>query len=283
MTSRCVSSLRDCEDLEIFFNGSDGEAEKHFVGKYKTISRAQNLAFASVVNQALERCDGQEFLLFVTNDVTFLPGTIEKLLECMDCNPKLGLLGPLQLAPGAERVHHGGGSFDRKRWRADIHATNSLEDTGLIHRDWIDGAAMLIRIVAAKKVGPMRDEYGFYWEDVDWCIRFGQAGFDVGVQLDAYVTHESSGTTNQYPKWKHYLICRNRGLAAKLNLNKGEIVWVSLYLRLSIGVRLLRSGLTEKNRIYWAGIRDGLAGRWEGMNQPIADDDPIWDKVLRFP
>jgi len=283
MTTRCVESLSGCNNLEIFFNGSDGEAEQKFSSNGQIISEPENLSFARVVNLALARAEAQEFLLFVTNDVTFLPGAVATMVECMDRNPNLGLLGPLQLVPGSEEIHHGGGSFDRQRWKADIEGDDTIGKSGLIQRDWIDGGAMLIRRTAVERVGPMRSEYGFYWEDVDWGIRFKQCGFAVGVCLEARVTHASSGTTGQFGRWRQYLIGRNRGLAAKFNLSGAEFKRISRYLRQSMLLRLLQYGFAEKSRVYWAGMRDGLAGRWEGMNQPIADDDPIWKSVLRFP
>ncbi|QYK53253.1 MAG: glycosyltransferase family 2 protein [Fimbriimonadaceae bacterium] len=280
MTSLCVNSLAGSGDLDIFFNGSDGNAEKKLEGDFQVISEAENLAFASAVNLAVQRAANYEFLLFVTNDVTFTPGAVDSLISSMDQNPSIGLLGPLQLVPESLQIHHGGGSFDRKRWKADIHCEDLNEKSGLVFRDWIDGGAMLIRLSAAEKVGPMRPEYGFYWEDVDWGIRFVAAGLPVAVDLNAKVTHASSGTTREFARWKQYIIGRNRGLSARLNLSGSEFQRIARYLRQSMFLRKLRYGTAEKGLVYWAGMRDGLAGKWETVKLPIRDEDPIWNSII---
>lgn len=283
MVLRCAASLKDVARIELFFNGSDGVAETQIPNGYSVISEKQNLPFAEVVNRAIARAVDCDYLLFVTNDVIFSNGAVQQLIDTMENNPQIGLLGPLQLKPGSHEIHHAGGSFNYKRWKADVEGEDAIGKSGLMRRDWIDGAAMLIRFSSAKRVGEMRPEYGFYWEDVDWGIRFREAEFDVCVDLDATVTHENSSTTSQFGRWKQYLISRNRALAATLNLSGEELSRVKRYLRQSMMLRVLQYGFKEKSRVYWAGIRDGLAGNWQDMNQPIRDDDPIWQKVLRIP
>ena len=41
------------------------------------------------------------------------------------------------------------------------------------------GSALLLRRDNLEKIGPMDDRYFMYFEDVDWCRRFIDAGYEV--------------------------------------------------------------------------------------------------------
>ncbi len=277
MASRCLASISGVDEAEVFFNGSDGEAEKDFgIPDVTVLSSAENLAFAEVVNRAIERADGFDLLLFVTNDVTFQQGAIEHLIHGMEDG--VGLCGPIQMEPDMRTVHHGGGGFKRKEWKAEVE--NDLQAIDGLDRQWIDGGAMMIRVSAVMEVGLLRPEFGFYWEDVDWGLRFVEKGWKVRINPAAVVTHEKSPTTGKFGKWKKYMIARNRALSARLHLKGKEFDQVSAYLKRSAFFKVVKKFFREDSLIYRAAIRDGLTGNYEYMNQPIADDDPRWRDVL---
>ena len=280
MAVRCLESLRFIEAREIFFNGSDYQAESgFFIEGVQVLSSDENLAFAEVVNRAIERAGGFDLLMFVTNDVTFQPGSVERLINFLQENSQAGLLGPVQLQPSGE-VHHLGGEFNRERWSAEVETDGVEEILGFQKRVWIDGGAMVIRLDAAKEVGSLRADYGFYWEDVDWGMRFEECGWEVGVLGTAVALHEKSPTIGKFGRWKKYLIARNRALSARLNLDGAEFERVSKYLKRSAFLKMVKKGFREEGLVYRAAIRDGLAGNVEYMNQPIADDDPKWRDVF---
>jgi GT2 family glycosyltransferase len=281
MLTRCLSSIEGVDEIEVFFNGSDGVAEKGFeFPGVNVISSAENLAFAAVVNRAIERAKGFDLLLFVTNDVTFLGAGVSALVDFLGEHEEVGVVGPWQRTGDNSEWHHRGGGFRFDRWSAEVLNEDSELPGDSPYREWIDGGAMLIRLTAVEEVGMMRPEYGFYWEDVDWGLQFNRAGWKVAVCSESIALHEKSPTVGRFGKWKKYMIARNRAVAARLNLEGREFDRVAKYLKKSARMRTFKKLFNEDSMVYSAGIRDGLAGWTKSMNQPVADHDPKWREVL---
>jgi GT2 family glycosyltransferase len=55
--------------------------------------------------------------------------------------------------------------------------------------DWVQGACMFVRMAALREVGPLDTRFFMYSEEVEWCRRFGEHGWQVWYLPDAIVTH----------------------------------------------------------------------------------------------
>lgn len=55
--------------------------------------------------------------------------------------------------------------------------------------DWMLGSALLVSRTAVERVGLMDDRFFMYFEDVDWCRRFWQAGYKVVYLPGAKMFH----------------------------------------------------------------------------------------------
>jgi hypothetical protein len=55
--------------------------------------------------------------------------------------------------------------------------------------DWVLGGCMLVRRSAMERTGPMDERFFLYFEDVDWCYRMWQAGFEVQYTAEARFEH----------------------------------------------------------------------------------------------
>lgn len=283
MLRRCLASIEGVDEVEVFFNGSDGEAERGFgLPGVTVISSVENLAFAAVVNRAIERAAGFDALLFVTNDIEFERGAVKRLIECLVGHPECGLIGPLQMKPGGFGIHHAGGEFDKKRWKAEVETDVPDHEGDVVYRWWVDGAAMLIRLDAMKETRRMEERMGFYWEDVAWGFAFDDSEWDIAICPAAKAVHSVGGSTGRFGRWREFMIARNRALSLRLFVTDSRYGKIAQYLRFSAIWKLVRKGFREKEMVYWAGIREGLAGRFEETNLPLPDDDPIWTKLLRF-
>ena len=54
---------------------------------------------------------------------------------------------------------------------------------------WIMGSAMFVRREAAREVGLMDERFFMYMEDVDWCRRFWEKGWEVAYVPEAKLYH----------------------------------------------------------------------------------------------
>ena len=55
--------------------------------------------------------------------------------------------------------------------------------------DWVIGGCMLVRRAAMERTGPMDERFFLYFEDVDWCQRMWQAGFEVVYTPESRFIH----------------------------------------------------------------------------------------------
>jgi hypothetical protein len=58
---------------------------------------------------------------------------------------------------------------------------------------------MFVRRSAAEQVGPMDDGFFVHCEDLDWCLRFGVAGWKVLFVPDIEVIHAKGACSAQRP------------------------------------------------------------------------------------
>jgi GT2 family glycosyltransferase len=95
-----------------------------------------------------------------------------------------------------------------------------LPDPAVIERqqNYLNGASMMIGRRFLEAVGPMREEYFLYCEEVEWCLRGVQLGMRLGFAPGARVLHYVGTTTGSYdqitrrPRTPVYLNERNKML-----------------------------------------------------------------------
>ena len=68
--------------------------------------------------------------------------------------------------------------------------------------DAVNGAFMLIRTAAMRQVGLFDEAYWMYGEDLDWCKRFANMGWDVVYDGRVSVVHLKGGTSGGARSWK---------------------------------------------------------------------------------
>jgi GT2 family glycosyltransferase len=64
-----------------------------------------------------------------------------------------------------------------------------LDESRPCRVDAVNGAYMMVTRRAMDRVGLLDEDYFMYMEDMDWCWRFGQAGFEVHYDPGCTVTH----------------------------------------------------------------------------------------------
>lgn len=128
--------------------------------------------------------------------------------------------------PDGRVQSHGG------RWRAWLARAESIgygsllsaaPDPAVIERqqNYLNGASMMISRHFLAAVGPMREEYFLYCEEVEWCLRGRRLGMRLGFAPGAYVLHHAGTTTGSYedinrrPRTPIYLNERNKMLMTR--------------------------------------------------------------------
>lgn len=159
------------------------------------IENGENLGFAKANNIALARCRN-DYVLVLNPDCIVEPDTLEKMIEVMEQHLEAGMASCLIVNPdGSEQA--GCRRFVPTPWRSMVRVLHlhqviknhprfqSFIMTGLpLPRtpepvEAISGAFMLVRREAFEAVGLMDENYFLHCEDLDWCMRFRQAGWKI--------------------------------------------------------------------------------------------------------
>lgn len=184
--------------------GSDGTPElvRARWPDVRLIVNAASQGFGANVNQAVVASDARYYLV-MNPDVVLLQGAIESLVDYLETHPDTGVCGPRTLYPDGSlqatcrRFPHWG--TVAWRWlKLDRIAQPEFyrrflmldwDHTDIRAVDWLMGSCLLIRREAFTALSGFDANFFMYYEDIDFCRRMWQAGFNVAYVAEAVVVH----------------------------------------------------------------------------------------------
>ena len=183
--------------------------------RVQIISNGSNLGFSRANNIALKQAEG-DYVLLLNPDCLIQPDTISQLLDIMETTPDAGMAGCLIRNPdGTEQA--GCRRAVPTPWRTLVRVlhlnklfpkhprfrTFLLHQEPLPHKphtvEAISGAFMLIRREAVEQVGYLDDNYFMHCEDIDWCMRFRHAGWNILFVPTVEVLHYKGTCSKDRP------------------------------------------------------------------------------------
>jgi GT2 family glycosyltransferase len=251
----CLRSLLEdhssySQEIIVIDNAStDGSPET--VGKefpqVKLIRNKENLGFAKANNIGIRTSTGR-YVCLINSDVIVLEGCVVKMMEFMDKNSSAGLSGPRTLNPDRSLQH--------SCFRFPSIRNNLCHALGLnklfprspffsepIMKYWphncerrvdaLNGCFWMVRREALDKVGLLDEGFFFYGEDIDWCKRFHNVGWDVMFYPGAEAIHFGGASSKNAPI-RFYLEMQKADLQywRKHNGRSGQIIyWMIILLR----------------------------------------------------
>ena len=235
-------------------DGSGDRALAAFPG-IRLIANERNLGFARAANQGLQRARGA-FRLLLNPDCILQPDTLERTLQALAAHPQAGMAGCRILNPdGSEqrgcrrRLPDMGNSLAKAAGRQQGSRAMDLHRSPLpkapLPVEAISGAFMLLRAQALESVGLLDEEYFLHCEDLDWCKRFHDAGWQILFVPDAVALHHQGTCSRATPvrvSWhKHRGMARyyRKHLAHRHNpvLRGGVLAAIYLRFLLKLGSR----------------------------------------------
>lgn len=160
----------------------DWSARNAGLGLAVTVVRSPvNRGFAGGVNQGLAAlADDLDIAHFwvLNPDASPLPGAVAAILAAASAAPGYGMLsGRVFYAGTPARIQTDGG---RIHWLTGVTSSLNLglapEATPLpaaAQLDFVSGASMVVSRAFLDTVGPLREDYFLYYEEVDWALRRG--------------------------------------------------------------------------------------------------------------
>jgi hypothetical protein len=170
----------------------------------KLIVNQQNLGFPKAVNQGILASKGK-YILILNPDITALPGSIEKMFYFLEENKNVAVLAPKLINPNGTIQYSCFSTFPtsqivlyrRTPLGKSPKALKLIEDYRMTDWDhlkgtevaWVLGSCMMVRREAINQIGLMDERFFMYMEDVDWCRRFWQAGWQAYYYPEALMVH----------------------------------------------------------------------------------------------
>lgn len=238
----------------------------------------ENLGYAGGVNYCLQRMSSNWSHLWIINpDAAPEKDALNALLKrqkAVDAD----IVGGVLVFSGTERVQSYGGYW--RPWIArglNLGMGKTLSDkpdpAAVEHAmSYVSGACMLVTRRYIEEVGPMRDDYFLYCEEVDWCLRRGKRR--LAFAPDATIYHKHGTTIGSHKDRKKrsrlsvYLDERNKIILTR-RIYPFKLPVVAATTLLLLAQYLVAGAFTN--------FGHGLAGWWAGLRGHTGP--PPWMKA----
>ena len=187
----------------------------------RLIPNRDNRGFAAAVNQGLAAAAGRYFLL-LNPDTEVVSRVFRALVAFAEAHPDAGVVGPRLRNPDGSlqtsayrfpTLFQAAGtvlrlqrlvpvSFLRARLGWWLGRYFGQLDPHVTARpvDYVTGACMLIRREVVERIGGFDPRFFLYFEEKDFCLRAGQAGWRVWFDPAAEVVHHIGGSSGDRPE-----------------------------------------------------------------------------------
>jgi GT2 family glycosyltransferase len=183
-------------------------------GRTRVVSNTRNLGFSAAVNIGLRNTSGR-YVMWLNPDTRIVGGDVNELLRYFEEEPKVGIIGPQVLnSDGSIQLScrsfpsYSTAFFNRYSLLTSLFPKNRYSrrylHTDWDHQairevDWVSGACLLHRRALLDEVGELDELFFMYIEDIDFCLRANQAGWQVHYHPGLRVLHHIAGSSRQVP------------------------------------------------------------------------------------
>jgi N-acetylglucosaminyl-diphospho-decaprenol L-rhamnosyltransferase len=277
---RCVAALARSThpDFEIVVC-ENGGAEAHAAlasrlpaalsgGQPVRILKApRNLGYAGGVNACLAAAEDADAWWVLNPDTEPAPLTMERLVARLSAGDSDAVGCTVHFPDGLVQSHGG-------RWQGGLARASSIGygsrvedpvDPREIERaqNYLNGASMFVGRRFLREVGPMREDYFLYCEEVEWCLRARKLGMRLGYAADAPVLHYQGTTMGNFWQFR-----RRARLSVHLNERNRILLTKDHYPALVLGVGVSAFALflyRYGRRMAWRQYLYALGGWWAGV------------------
>ena len=140
------------------------------------------------------------YTLFLNPDAVIEPDQLQNMVDYLERNPRVGILGPATVFEGDDGRTVLQITGDRPTPMSIVSEALPYAGTHLRRRDivpggapfrtgWVCGAVFLIRTELLRKLDGFDPTFFLYWEETDLCARAESLGYEVWASGLAYASH----------------------------------------------------------------------------------------------
>lgn len=172
----------------------------------RTVRLERNEGFAAACNRGAALADG-EAIVFLNNDTEPRPGWLAALAAYAEEHPAAAVVGARLLYPTGA-VQHAGVAIGQDGYPHNLYAGFPADHPTVARSrrlQAVTGACMLVRREAFEAAGGFDPGFLNSLEDVDLCLRIGEAGGEVHYCAEAIVTHLESASRGRRDRFEQSL------------------------------------------------------------------------------
>ncbi len=176
---------------------------------FSLILKDENEGFSKTCNRGIKEAKG-DYIVLLNNDVMVEPDWLPPLVKAIEKDKSVGIVGSRLLYPDG-KVQHAGIFFDATVETAFDHRYRywNKDNYQVLQEKTVVGvtfALALIRIEVFKEIGYLDEDMFLSLEDVDFCLRARQAGFNIKYIPRSVAFHLEGKTRGRYffnmnPEW----------------------------------------------------------------------------------
>ncbi|ANB59250.1 glycosyltransferase family 2 protein [Anoxybacteroides amylolyticum] len=204
-------------EIIVVDNHSSDNSVHIIKGKFPNVAvieNKQNVGFSKANNQAIKLSKGR-YILLLNSDTIVKEDTIEKMIEFMDKNKKVGASGCEVVLPNGEldRACHRGFPTPEASFYYLVGLARLFPKSPRFNQyhlgymnlnephpiDCLVGAFMIVRREVIKQVGLLDEQFFMYGEDIDWCYRIKQAGWEIYYCPFTSIIHYKGASSKKKP------------------------------------------------------------------------------------
>ncbi|WP_082256253.1 glycosyltransferase family 2 protein [Haloferax sp. ATB1] len=295
-TSECIESLQNQDaqtTIYLIDNGStDGSIDKieREFNDIEIIKNRTNRGFATAVNQGLDAAhqDNASYFFLANSDIKLQdPNSLSELVGTCK-QDGFGIVSARVVKPGGDEIWFEQGKInwftggsahvcDAGILKTGVMRSNNI-DCGEItaSNDYVPLCSALIDQSVYQSVGHLPEDYFLYYEDVDYCTKVREAGFEIVTDLNVNVIHKESAssggrtspTASYYTSRNHQIFLRNYWGEINHIMSILFYIW---WMSLLSGYRIVNQEW-ESVIALWEGVIDGIYNRENNGRYPKNED-----------
>lgn len=269
-------------------DGSAAMVRSEFPG-VQLVENEANIGFAAANNRALPLCSA-EYVLLLNPDTRVIGPALTILSDFLREHPPVGAVGPKIVHPQSRfRTLSCGYQptirtifnhyFFLSRLFPESPAFRGYQLLMGVHDkqprvvEWLSGVCLMVRRQVIEQVGPLREDWFMYAEDLEWCERISAGGWGLVHVPTAIVEHHQGASAQQNEAvrtmWvqslKRYFVMRTKAtrlqsLVFNTVLGMGLLFRAALYWGQGLAPRPDRRMWQAESRRFWAYALAALQG-----------------------
>ncbi|MCU0496237.1 MAG: glycosyltransferase family 2 protein [Anaerolineae bacterium] len=225
LLTACLDSLRNSAgpyqmEVIVVDSASQDDTVARIKRDYPEVhlsAQTENLGFTRCNNLGLAIARGR-YLFLLNPDTEIIGDAIPQMIAYLDEHPEVGILGPHTLNSDRTTTQSSRRRFPDKKlaffestwlqaWTPkawlDHFYVNDAPDRATLSVDWVQGSAIMARHEVYEQIGGLDPDYVMFFEELDWCKRAKDRGWQVVFLGTAQIVHHGGKSTEQVVGRKH--------------------------------------------------------------------------------